>query len=118
MVAGGFERGRGAPTVFYNQRIMDREVERGDEFTCSGKKVELDRMRRKMGGWYDIKDKGMVGSGEGETKEVKILVRTVRWTEEGIEYEADREKAEGLEEDSKVAVGPAVKDGGGAEALE
>ena len=27
-------------------------------------------------------------------------------------------KAEGLEEDSKVVAGPAVKDGGGAEALE
>lgn len=48
----------------------------------------------------------------------------MRWTEEGIEYEADAEhraklmKAEGLEEDSKVAVGPAMKDGGGAEASE
>ena len=63
-------------------------------------------------------------SGEGEINEVTILGRTVRWTDEGIEYEADAEhraklmKAEGLEEDSKVAVGPAVKDGGDAKALE
>ena len=50
----------------------------------------------------------MMGSGEGEIKVVTILGRTVRWTEEGIEYEADGEhraklmKAEGLEEDSKI----------------
>ena len=124
MVAEGFKRGRGAPTVFYNQRTEVRVVVHGDDFTFSGTKVELDRMRRKMEEWYDIKDRGMMGSGEGEIKEVTILGRTVRWTNEGIEYEADAEhraklmKVEGLEEDSKVAVGPAVKDGGGAEALE
>ena len=96
----------------------------GDDFTFSGTKVELDRMKRKMEEWYDIKDRGTMGGGEGEIKEVTILERTVRWTEEGIEYEADAEhraklmKAEGLEEDFKVAVGPAVKDGSGAGALE
>ena len=57
-------------------------------------------------------------------KVVTILGRTVRWTGKGIEYEADGGhraklmKAEGLEEDSKVAVGPAVKVGGGVEAFE
>ena len=47
-----------------------------------------------------------------------------RWTEEGIEYETDGEhraklmKVEGLEEGSKVALGPAVTDGGGVDVLE
>ena len=66
----------------------------------------------------------MMGSGEREIKVVTILGRTVRWTEEGVEYEAAGGhrmkliKAEGLKEDSQVAVGPAVKVGGGVEALE
>ena len=110
--------------MFYNQRTKVRVVVHGDDFTFSGTKVELDRMRRKMEEWYDIKDRGTMGSGKGEIKEVVILGRVVRWTEGGIEYEADAGhraklmKAEGLEEDSKVAVGPAMKDDGGVEALE
>jgi hypothetical protein len=124
MVAEGFTRGRGAPTVFYNKVTEVRVVVHGDDFTFSGTKAELDRMRRKMEEWYDIKDRGTMGSGKGEIKEVVILGRVVRWTEGGIEYEADAGhraklmKAEGLEEDSKVAVGPAMKDDGGVEALE
>ena len=124
MVAEGFKRGRGAPTVVYNKGTEIRVVVHGDDFTFSGTKAELDRMRRKMEEWYDIKDRGTMGGGEGEIKEVTIPERTMRWKEEGIEYEADAEhraklmKAEGLEEDSKVVVGPAMKDDGGVEALE
>ena len=44
----------------------------------------------------------------------------MRWTEEGIEYEADGEHRAKLmkAKDSKVAVRPAVKVGGVTEALE
>ena len=52
-----------------------------------------------------------MGSGEMETKEMTILGRRVRWTKDGIEYEADGGhrtklmKAEGLEENSNTVVG-------------
>ena len=65
--------------------------------------------------WYEIKDRGIMGSAVGEIKEVVILGRTVRWTAEGIEYEADAKhrktlmKRAGLAEDSKAAAGPVVK---------
>ena len=49
MVAEGFKRGRGAPTVFYNEKTMVSVVVHGDDFTYSGTKVELDKMRKKMG---------------------------------------------------------------------
>ncbi len=45
----------------------------GDDFTFSGTKVELDRMRRKIGEWYDIKDRGMMGSGKREIRQVTIF---------------------------------------------
>ena len=60
-----------------------------------------------------------MGSGKNEIKEVTILGRTVRWTAEGLEYEADVRhrrrimEAEGLEEDSKAVPSPAVKDDNG-----
>ena len=66
--------------------------------------------------WYVIKDRGTMGSGRNEIQEVTILVRTVRRSLEGLEYEADaghRQKikeAEGLEEDSKALPTPAVKE--------
>jgi len=56
-----------------------------------------------------------MGSGVGEIREVVILGRTVGWTTEGIEYEADEKhrktlmKRAGLEEGSKAAAGPVVK---------
>ena len=39
--------------------------------------------------WYDIKDRGIMGSAENEIKEVTILGRTLRWEKDGLEYEAD-----------------------------
>ena len=51
-------RGRGAPTVFYNKVTEVRVVVHGDDFTFSGTKAELDRMRRKMEERYDMKIEG------------------------------------------------------------
>ena len=56
--------------------------------------------------WYVIKDRGTMGSEKNEIKEVTILVRTVTWTTEVLEYEADAEhrrrivEADGLEDES------------------
>ena len=61
---------------------MVRVAVHGDNFTFSGTKEELDKMRKKMEEWYDIKNRGMMGSGEGQIKVVTLLGRTVRWTEE------------------------------------
>ena len=64
---------------------------------------------------YETKDRGIMGSGGFELKEVTILRRTLRLTEEGLEYEADAKhvkdlmEAEGLRGDSKVVVSPVVK---------
>ena len=65
-----------------------------------------------------------MGSGKNDIKEVTILGRTVRWTAEGLEYEADAGhrknvmEAEGLEEDSKAVPGPAVKEDSGKAELD
>ena len=111
----GYKRGIGAPTVFYNEKAETRLVVHGDDFTFSGPRKELMRMRKKMKEWYEIKDRGIMGSGGDEIKEVTILRRILRWTEEGLEYEADGKhvrdlmEAEGLNENSKAVVSPVVK---------
>ena len=78
-------------------------------------KVALVKVRGKMEEWYGIQDRGMLGSGVEEIKKVTLLKRTVRCTDEGIEYEADGEhrrklmQAEGVEEESNSVGGPSVK---------
>jgi len=64
--------------------------------------------------WYDVKFRGIMGSGRQDIKEVVILGRKLRWTHEGLEYEADprhrREimKATGLQRGSKAVAGAAI----------
>lgn len=122
--AEGCRKGNGAPTVVYNAKTEVRAVVHGDDFTFSKARHELDKMLVKMEKWYDIKNRCTMGSGEAEIKEVTNLERAVRWTEEGIEYEAAEVhrtklmKAEGVEEASNTVVGPAVKMSGGREVLD
>jgi hypothetical protein len=76
LVGDGFRRGKAVPTVFYNEVTGVRIVVHGDDFTMSGEKKQLEKVREKMKEWYDIKDRGIMGSGNGEIKEVTILLST------------------------------------------
>eukprot|EP00973_Karenia_brevis_P067973 9456053-Karenia_brevis.AAC.1 len=42
--------------------------------------------------WYEIKLRAVLGPESGDDKEVVMLGRLVRWTENGIEYQADRKQ--------------------------
>ena len=119
----GFIRGVAAPTVFYNPKTKVRVVVHGDDFTFTGEKAELTKMAERMAAWWDVKMRGIMGSAPDEVKAMTILGRTVRWTEEGIEYEADDKhrkellKAEGLTEESNGVVSAAVRPKVGEEEL-
>ena len=106
--------------MFYNSKTGVRAVVHGDDFTFAGVRSELERMRKWMAEWYEVKDRGIMGSGGGELKEVVILGRSVRWTREGLEYEADGKhrktlmKMVGLDEGSKFVGSPSVRDSEGS----
>ena len=112
----GFVRGSAAPTVFFNKATGVRVVVHGDDFTFSGVKEELVKLQILMEEWYEIKFRGIMGSGLEDIKEVVILGRLLRWTDEGLEYEADgkhREelmKAMGMDKKANTVVSPAVRD--------
>ena len=42
-----------------------------------------------MKAWFEIKVRAILGPQDKDDKEVVILGRVVRWTDKGIEYEAD-----------------------------
>jgi hypothetical protein len=105
--AAGFRRGRAAPTVMYNPESGVRVVVHGDDFTFIGRDKELREVKELMETWYSLKVRGVLGPEAEDDKKITILGRELRWSECGLEYEADRRhatmiiEAMGLDERSK-----------------
>jgi hypothetical protein len=91
-----FVRGVAAPTVFYNEGTGVRVVVHGDDFTFSGEEDALLKIKNKMEEWYAIKLRGIMGSALKDIKEIVILGRTLRWTDDGLEYIADEKHRQEL----------------------
>ena len=75
-------------------------------------------MRDKMADWYEIKFRGIMGSGVDNIGSITILGRTLRWTSSRLEYEADGKHRAllmekfGMQEESNAVVGPARREDG------
>ena len=65
----------------------------GDDFTSADPKAQLDWMKAQMAK-YELKELARLGPAKSDAKEVKVLNRLVRWTDTGIEYEADPRQIE------------------------
>ena len=63
LVEDGFQRGRAASTIFYNFKTQVRVVVHCDDFTFAGTESELKKIQAKMCEWYDVKVRGVLGSG-------------------------------------------------------
>ena len=111
----GFRLGRAASSIFYHPKTQVRVVVHGDDFTFAGTESELKRIQAKMHGWYDVKVRGVLGSGKRDVHEIEILGMSLTWTEEGLEYEgSDKHRPAlleglGLNEESKAVNSAAVK---------
>ena len=46
-------------------------------------------MRSEMSEWYDVKVRGILDSGKRDVREIQTLGESLRWTDEGLEYEAN-----------------------------
>ena len=85
-----------ASTVFCHPRLTCDFVVRGDDFAFAATELELRKMRSRMCEWYDVKVRGIPGSGGRDVREIEILGRHLRWTEEGLEYEASDKHRQAL----------------------
>ena len=91
-----FIRGGASSCVF---RHVERDITTsvyGDDFTTTGAKDQLDWFRHALEKKYDLVKSAQLGPAETDGKEARILNRVVRWTAEGLEYEADPRQAEQL----------------------
>ena len=50
---------------------------------------DLRWIREKIEGWFEVKVRAVMGPEDGDDKEATLLNRTIRWTSEGVEFEAD-----------------------------
>lgn len=112
----GFRKGRAAPTVFFREEDQVRCVVHGDDFAFSGEREVLEEVAKNMKKFYELKVRGILGDEAWDEKEISILNRQLRWTKEGLEYEADKRHAREiieyfkLEEGSKGLDVPIVRD--------
>ena len=68
----------------------------GGDFTSAGSKSNLDCFEQEMRKQYELTTQPRLGPGPEDAKEGIILNRIIRWTPEGLEYEADPRQAEKL----------------------
>ena len=80
----------------------------GDDFTSAGPRLALDWLESELAKRYELTKGGRLGPGAAETNEARVIIRIVRWTPTGLEYEADPRQAERLLEDLGLA-GEGVK---------
>ena len=86
--AAGFIVGKASPCNFRHSTKDLIVTVHGDDFTSSGSEEDLVWLREKLSSRYDIKCT-ILGPEAHQSQEVKILGRTLRWSDVGIEYEAD-----------------------------
>ena len=96
MKSVGFTMGDASACVFRHKTRRITSSVHGDDFTTAGPKEELDWLKAEMQKRYELTENYRIGPGPKDGKEAKILNRIVRWTGEGIEYEADPRQGEKL----------------------
>ena len=84
----GFVQGRANPCLYHHPGKQLRLLVHGDDYLVTGADADLRWLRREVAKKFEIKS-SILGTGEDEEEEVTFLNRVVRYTEHGIEYEAD-----------------------------
>ena len=90
----GFVRGVANGCNFYHSARGLRVVVHGDDFTCLGARADVLWYEDALAEKFEVKKRGHIGEGTGCVKEIRILNRILRLTDQGLRYEADPRHAE------------------------
>ena len=93
MAREGFTQSRYSPQVYWNQSRGLKTLVHGDDFVTVGARHDIHWLSKRLAQRFEIKTH-IVGTGDGEIKEHRILGRIIRATSDGWEYEADPRHAE------------------------
>ncbi len=114
LIRDGFVQGKANPCLFHNPRTDVSVMVHGDDFVAVGYEKTLKEARSALENKYKIKVETL-GDGLECAREVRILNKVVRYTDAGVELEADPRHAEivvkelGLENAKAVRV-PGAKE--------
>jgi len=104
----GFTQGSSCANVFrHTERGICLSVH-GDDFTAVGAKSALDWMEAEVKKRYECTLQPRMGPAPTDGKTGLVLNRGIRWTDEGIEYEADPRQLERLVADAGLVGGKSV----------
>ncbi len=90
----GFKRGQATPCAFFHPHRGVKVVVHGDDITALAGDSQLDWFQSEISKAFDVKNRGRLGDGQTDVQDIRILNRVVRWTNNGLEYEADQRHAE------------------------
>ena len=93
MVAIGFVQGKASPCTFYHEERGIRTYIHGDDFVSVRSNSDLKWLRKETENKYELKPH-VLGPTKEDPQQVKVLNRVLRWTDQGIKYEADPRHAE------------------------
>ena len=115
LVAMGFKPGEASPCCFYREEDDVCCVVHGDDFTFEGPPQALKEVTASLQKVWLVKVRATLGPEATDDKEVSILNRVIRWTEDALLYEADPRHVEKLLrnaglEDCKPLGTPGVKE--------
>ena len=96
MIDAGFIQGIASPCVFHHPTGNIVCSVHGDDFTAAGPKPELDWFEATLKKSYKLTVSGRLGPGPADDKATIVFGRAIRWTDTGIEYEADPRHVEKL----------------------
>ena len=94
LVKMGFIQGIASPCTFYHHARQIRTYVHGDDYVSIGLPGNLQWVKNELEKKYQVKTQ-VLGPGEGQQRQVKILNRIVTWdNQRGLVYEADPRHAE------------------------
>lgn len=88
LLAAGFTAGRASPCNFYYEKRGMALIVHGDDFTISGPEEDLNWLHSLFASTWDV-TATLLGPESHHKQDMKVLNRCIRWTAQGIEYEAD-----------------------------
>jgi hypothetical protein len=94
LVTFGFRQGRSSACVFAHTTRKIVTSVHGDDFTSVGAKTDLDWFEGEMKNFYELTVGPRLGPGANDAKECTVLNRVIRYTDDGVEYEADPRQCE------------------------
>ena len=102
------EQSKYSPSVYHNKECGLITLVHGDDFITVGNRKNIRWFKNKLEGRFEIKTK-IIGQGEGEDREARVLNRIIRVTPKGWEYELDQRHADILIQAMNLSLANLVK---------